>query len=51
MARTILFGLNFHIYAVFRKFEIGGKIVKNRGLTPLVFREIFRHQKSSQILL
>ena len=47
----MLFGSNFHILALFRKFENGRKIVKNHGLTPLLFGEIFRPQKSSQILL
>ena len=51
MATTILFGLNFHIFALFRKFQNGRKIVKNRGLTHLLFGEIFRPQKLSQILV
>ena len=28
MATTILFGLNFHIFALFRKFEIGPETLK-----------------------
>ena len=51
MATTILFGLNFHIFALFRNFEIARKIVKNRGLTPLLFFEIFPPQKFSPILI
>ena len=46
----MLFGLNFHILGLFRKFEIGRKTVKNRGLTPLLFGKIFRPQKLSQKL-
>ena len=46
----MLFGPNFHISALFRRFEIGRKIVKNQRLTPLLFGEIFRPQKLSQIL-
>ena len=55
-ATTILFALNVYILAVFRKFKIGRKIVKNRGLTPLLFGEIFQpknyvkyHRKVPQI--
>ena len=51
MATTILFGLNFHIFALFRNFQIGRKIVKNHGLTPLLIGEIFQLQKLPQILL
>ena len=50
MARTILFGPNFHISTLFRNFEIGRKIVKNQRLTPLLYGEIFRPQKLFQIL-
>ena len=49
MATTILFGLNFHIFALFRKFEIDRKIVKNQRLTPLLFGEIFPSKKCSEI--
>ena len=52
----MLFGGNFHILCLFRKFEIGWKIVKNHGLTPLLFGEIFHlkitaklHPKVSEI--
>ena len=37
----MLFSLNFHIFAFFRKFKIGQKLVENPELTPLVFGEIF----------
>ena len=37
----MLFGPNVYILAIFGKFEIGLKIVKNHGLTPLLFGEIF----------
>ena len=43
----MLFGSNFHILALFRKFENGRKIVKNHGLTPLRFCEISGTQKST----
>ena len=36
----MLFGRNFEILGLFRKFEIGRKIVKNHGLTPVLFGEI-----------
>ena len=52
----MLFGGNFHVLGLFRKFEIGRKIVKNHGLTPLLFGEIFDlkitaklHPKMSEI--
>ena len=45
----MLFCRNFHILALFRKFEIGREIVKNYALTPLLFGEIFRPQKLSKI--
>ena len=32
----MLFGLNFHIDDLFRRFEIGRKLVKNQSLTPLL---------------
>ena len=35
--KTMLFGRNFHILGLFRKFEIGRKIVKNHELTRLLF--------------
>ena len=47
----MLFGQNFHISGLFRKFQIGRKIIQNHGLTHLLFGEIFRPQKFSQILL
>ena len=37
----MLFGPHFHIFTLFRKFQIARKIVKNHGLTPLLFGEIF----------
>ena len=49
MGETMLFGPYFHILALFRKFEICQKMVKNHGLTPLFFREIFRPLKLLQI--
>ena len=45
----MLFDSNFHIFDLFRKFEIGRKIVKNHELTLLLFGEIFRPQKLPQI--
>ena len=47
----MLFGSNFHIFGLFRKFKIGRKIVKNHELTPLLFGDIFRPQKLYQISL
>ena len=47
----MLFDSNFHIIALFRKLEIGRKIVQNHGLTPLLFGDISRPQKLSQISL
>ena len=41
----MLFGPNFYIFALCRKFEIGGIIVKKYWLTPLLFGEIFPPQK------
>ena len=41
----MVFGPNFHSLLVFRKFEIGRNVVKNHGLTPLLFGEIFRADK------
>ena len=47
----MLFGSNFYIFGLLRKFEIGREIVKSHGLTPLLFGEIFRREKLSQISL
>ena len=47
----MIFDPNVHILGLFRKFEVGRKIVKNHGLTPLLFGEIFRPEKSSQMLV
>ena len=41
----MLFGRIFHILVLFPKFEISRKIVKNPGLTPLLFGEIIRPHK------
>ena len=51
MGKTMLLGLNFHIFSLFRKFEIGRKNVKNQRLTPLLIGEIFPPQKLPQILV
>ena len=37
----MLFGPHFHILALFRKFEIGRKMVKNQEFTPFLFGETF----------
>ena len=47
----MLFGRNLYIFGLFRKFKIGREIVKNHGLTPLLFGEIFRPEKLSEILV
>ena len=47
----MLFGRSFHNFGLFRKFEIGPKIIKNHRLTPLVSGENFRPQNVSQILV
>ena len=49
--KRTLFGLNFYILGLFGKFEIGRKIVKNHGLTPLLFGKIFPAEKLSSILV
>ena len=40
------FWLIFYILTLFRNFEIGRKIVKNGGLTPLLFFPKFFHLKN-----
>ena len=35
--RTILFGPNVYIWGVFRKLQIGRKVVKNYGVNPFTF--------------
>ena len=40
--KTSFYVINFHILTLFRKLEIGRKIVKNQRLTPLLFGQIFR---------
>ena len=47
----MLFGPNFQILSIFQKFEIARKIVKNHGLTFLLFGEIFRAQNLSRMLV
>ena len=39
--RSSFYAINYHILSLFRKLEIGGKIVKNQRLTPLLFGQIF----------
>ena len=45
----MLFCRNFRILGLFPKVEIARKIIKNHGLIPLLFGEIFRPQNLSQI--
>ena len=42
--KTRLYGINFHIFSLFRKLEIGRKIVKKERRTPLLFGRVFRRK-------
>ena len=39
--KTSFYAINFHMFSLIGKLEIGQKVVKNQRLTPLLFGEIF----------